>query len=211
MRHWQRSKPVARLGVVVVVVAMIAVLAIAFMSPPPHEVHSPGSSPLRFATFVSDQTVGWETGGPSQSLADMHCIFHIRQPVGQSQQRDANSLSNHFPALSQQPHVLYLIRPQCIWIENGHEMRSLSFSADFLPATRALVIHCYAASASLLIPISSGGAGTRAAPTQVLLVIPTSSMGAGDIKVSEEDRLERWLGDESTTFQIGTATIASPN
>jgi hypothetical protein len=48
----------------------------------------------------------------------------------------------------------------------------------------------------------------RASPTQVLLAIPTSSMGAGDIKVSEEDRLERWFGDESTTFQIGTATIA---
>ena len=205
MWQWLRIKPVAWWGVIV---AVIAALAIAFVPPPPHEVHSPGSSPLSAATYDSDQTVGWAKGGPSQSLADMHCIFYVIQPADQPQQCDANSLSNHFPGLSQRPQVLYLIRPQCIWIESGHDMRSQSFSVDFLPATRALVIHCYAASASLLIPISSGGSGMRASPTQVLLAIPTSSMGAGDIKVSEEDRLERWFGDESTTFQIGTATIA---
>lgn len=182
---------------------MVAVLAIAFVPPPPHEVHSPGSSPLGVTTYESDQTISWGKGGPSQSLADMNC-----QLVNGKSRCDAIAMSSHFPKLTQQPHVLYLIRPQCIWIENGHDMRSQSFSADFATATRALVIHCYAASASLLIPISSGGSGTRASPKQVLLAIPTSSMGAGDIKVSEEDRLERLFGDESTTFQIGTATIA---
>lgn len=208
LRHRLRGKPLTRWGVVGVAVAMIAALAVALMPPSPHEVHSPGSSPLSVETYASDQTVGWAKGGPSQSLAEMHCLFHVKQPVGQSQQCDTNSLSDHFSGLTQRPQMLYVVRPQCIWIESGHDMRSQTFSADFLPATRAVVVHCYAASASLLMPVSSGGSGTRAAPTQVLLAIATSSMGAGSITVWEEDRLERLLGDESTTFQIGTATIA---
>ena len=41
-----------------------------------------------------------------------------------------------------------------------------------------------------------------------LLLVPTASLPAGPVSVIEDDRIEHWVGDQSTEHQIGTATIS---
>ena len=201
MRHWLRSNQTVRLGLLA---AMVVILAIVSLPPSLHEMHSPGATPLSVAAFDSDASIGWLSGGPSQSLADIKCVSYVSQPT----RCDANALSNHFPELTQHPQVLYLIWPHCIWIENGNYVKSQGFNLDFLPATRTLVIHCYAATPWLLLPPPNSGSGTRPSPLRALLAIPTASIGAGDVKIWENDRLEHLVGDQSTEFQVATATVS---
>jgi hypothetical protein len=200
VRHWLRGKWTIRVGVIG---AILVILAIALVAPSPHDVHSPGATPLSVAVFDSDQTIGWGKGGPSQSLGDINCQLFVGQP----NRCDSNALSNHFPQLTQHPHVLYVVWPHCRWSENGNYVKSQGFNLDFLPATRTLVIHCYAATPWLLIPTNSGG-GTRPSPLRTLLAIQTTSIRAGDITIWEDDRLEHLLGDQSAEFQFATATIS---
>jgi hypothetical protein len=188
----------------VLVAGILVAFAIVSLPPSPHEVSSPGSIPTRAEVFDSDPAIHWLGGGPSQSLADIRCIVGI-QVQNQTNPCDAKALS-HFRNLSQQPQVLYLVWAHCHWNDSQY-VRSQGVNLDFQPASRTLVIHCYAATPWLLWPTGNTGAGTRPSPLTALLVVRTASIGPGPITIREDDRLEHLLGDQSTEFQVGTATI----
>jgi hypothetical protein len=199
VQHWVRSKPAVWFGLVA---GVLVILAIVFLPPSLHEVHMAGATPVKVTAFDSDETVSWRRSAPSQSLAGVNCLL----VVGHNIPCEADKLSNHFPKLTQDLQVLYVVWRHCAWSENGNHVTSQGFNLDFLPATRTLVIHCYAATPWLLLPPKAHGIAPS--PPVTLLVVNTASIGAGSINVREEDRLEYLLGDQSTEFQVATAMIS---
>ena len=68
------------------------------------------------------------------------------------------------------------------------------------------MIHCYVAEPWITHHETLFGVAALARVS--LLVVPTVAMGPGAIQVVEDDRIEHLVGDQSTEFQVATATIS---
>jgi hypothetical protein len=183
--------------------AVVLVLAVAFVPPPAHDVHSLGAAAVRVAAFDSGATLQWVSGQPSQSLADIKCLVRSLQIATSC---DDTRLSNYYPRLTQKPQTLYFVWPHCSWIENGGAIESQGFNLEYFSSSRTLTIHCFAAKPWLFV--NQSGSGAAPSPLFTLLAVPTVSIGAGSIAIREDDRLEHLIGDQSTEFQVATANIS---
>jgi hypothetical protein len=77
---------------------------------------------------------------------------------------------------------------------------------EFRSPSRTLVIHCY--SAEPWIWTAPRMMGVEAQPRLALLLIPTQSIPPGNIAIVQDNRIERFLHDDSYEFPLGIATIA---
>ena len=192
-----------RVPVLAIVVVTVLILGAAIVPPPPHEVHTPGAGALNTRTVGSDPPViSAQAIQPSQSLNDVRCaIWRARHPQTAVCPDAATLASLYFPKLTQSPSTLYVPWLWCVYTQ----LYANGFNVEYQPGRRAVVIHCYLAK-----PLLRQGQTSYAysQPWLSLLLVPTSSIPAGQINVIEDDRIEHLVGDQSTEHELGTATIA---
>jgi hypothetical protein len=185
---------------VIIAVAQLLVLAQLFVSPQPHEVHTPNAIPIRVQTATS-QTDAYITTA-SESLADVRCqIWHAGRFTGQQVTPntgpcpdDATLALAYWPQFSQSPKTLYLAWSRC-WV----------FNVEYIALNRTLVIHCF--TAGTLIP-TVRLPGVVALSFLSLLLVPTDAMSPGSVSIIEDDRVEHFIGDYSSEVSLATATIS---
>lgn len=195
------------------VVPMLLVIGVAavgafgadmFVAPRAHDVASPGAVRIELHVFWQSLGVEWLPARPSLRLADMRCRI-AEQPAC-----DPTELAARLPDLRQTPRTLYMPWPGCgIDAPGGPAPASAAgFNAEFLPSENRIVIHCY--SAASLVPTSAAccpGAYPTYFPDS-LLTVDLTPVIATSIAVYEDDRIEHLVGDQSTEFQIASATIS---
>jgi hypothetical protein len=81
------------------------------------------------------------------------------------------------------------------------------FNVEYHGHDRLLVVHCYTAAAWIGFPASCCP-GVTAGPTLALVLVPTEAIHSGRLTVVRDDRMERWLSDQSTESQLGTLIIS---
>lgn len=185
---------------VVIAVAQVLVLAQLFVSPQPHEVHTPNAIPIRVRTATS-QIDAFITSA-SESIADLRCeVWHsgawtnagYRPNTGPCPD-DATLALTYWPQLSQSPKTLYLAWTRCS-----------VFNVEYFAFNRTLVIHCF--TAGTLIPTVTLP-GVVAQRFLDLVLVPTEAMSPGSLSVIEDDRVEHFIGDYSNEVVLATATIS---
>ena len=192
-----------RVIAVTVVLVAIFLFAEAFVAPASaHEVRSPSATAVQADHYTSTHAVFWQPGPPSESLANMSCtwIYAVGGPC------TGAYVTSDFPGLHQTDHTLYYVWTGCIdWHGSGPKIDYRGFNIEYFAASRTLVIHCYAPTGWINFPLGIMGIGPV---TWVLLAIPTSDFGAGRLLIQEDDRLEHFVGETSTQFDLTTATIS---
>jgi hypothetical protein len=191
---------IAGLSVVVTVWLIMGVtLVVAFVQPAPHEVHTPGSAVVNARLVeIPDRRPFVDRPQPNESIDAIRCeVWHARQsptstcPVGEV------LAAEYFPALTQTPKTLYIPWDRC---------RANGFNLEYQSSRRSLVIHCYTAQPWVNYELHLPGVVAERA--LAVLVVSTESLPPGDITIVEEDRIEHPLRDQSSEFQLATATIS---
>jgi hypothetical protein len=185
---------------VIIAVAQLLVLAQLFVSPQPHEVHTPNAMPIRVQTATSRIDAFITTA--SESLTNVRCqIWHAGRFTGQQVTPntgpcpdDATLALAYWPQFSQRPKTLYLAWSRC-WV----------FNVEYVASNRTLVIHCF--TAGTLIPTVTLP-GVVAQRFLDLLLVPTDAMSPGSLSIIEDDRVEHFIGDYSNEVVLATATIS---
>jgi hypothetical protein len=188
----------------VIVVAIFAlVVTIVFATPAAHPIHTPGAIALDAQLVVSGPPVySYRVIQASQSLDNVRCEMWHAHDSRDACPNSAMLASMYFPSLEQSPMTLYVPLTPCTSTGGGSD----GFNVEYLPGPRSLVMHCYAAH-----PMISTGPrfmGVEAVPSTALLVVPTQSISAGTVDIIEDVRIEHLLGDESSEYQLGTATVS---
>jgi hypothetical protein len=201
MRHLLTTRRIVTLTVVVVLAVLVT---IPFYTPSAHQIHTPGATALSAQVVESRPPIyAYQTIHASQSLDDLRCqLWRSRQRPQAACPDSATLASSYFPALTQSPTTLYIPVMPCTSRGGGSD----GFNVEFLPSSRTLVIHCYAAKP--LISMEHGFPGVQAAPPLALLLVSTQSIPAGDIAVDVDVRVEHLLGDDSNEYRWITATIS---
>ncbi|MFI5284603.1 MAG: hypothetical protein ACHQ0J_15980 [Candidatus Dormibacterales bacterium] len=185
---------------VIIAAAQLIVFAQLFVSPQPHEVHTPNAIPIRVQTATS-QTEAFITVA-SESIADLRCqIWHAGRFTGQQVTHntspcpdDATLRSAYWPQFAQSLKTLYLAWSRCS-----------VFNVEYTAFNRTLVIHCFTAG-TLIPPVRL--AGVVAQPFLDLRLAPTDAMLPGSLSIIEDDRVEHFIGDFSSEVPLATATIS---
>lgn len=184
---------------------VVFLLADALIAPPAgHDVHTPGGIALKVQIAV-DSPSPFVSIRPSQSLADMRCQRWQKLNAGPCPD-DPTLTQTYWPQLTQSTDTLYVGWLPCAGIEDGvHTVYVYyQFNIEYLADTRALIIHCYSASAFLVRPCCPGVGFTG---YLALLVVPTNGIRHGAISIVQDDRREHLVGDQSDESLIATATI----
>lgn len=195
-----------RKRIVLVGSALVAMLLLgdAFVAPPVHAVHSPGAMDVNVTTIGPDRSVIWLPGRPTETLAEVKC--DPGSPTGRVGGCDPTAAANALN-MRQTDHTLYLVWSGCAeWTGAGEVIPWQGHNIEYLASSRTLVFHCYVAKPWVYQPERLYG--SIAVPFNVLVAIPTSSMGAGQLTIEEDDRLEHLVGDQSTETHLATTTIA---
>jgi hypothetical protein len=177
----------------------------AFLAPSAHDIHSPGGVSIRIQIADSD-TGGFARGyKPSQSLADVRCQVW-RTYKGDPCPDDATAAQLYWPRLTQSPKTLYMTWSPCGQYSNYPVATAYyGFNVEYLDSKRTMIIHCYQATPWIHGP---GAPGANATLSFALLLIPTEAIPAGRLSVVQDDRVEHLFGDQSSEYQIATATIS---
>jgi hypothetical protein len=176
------------------VLLFLALVADAFVAPPAHDVHSPAGIAPAVKTFDSIG-VWWSPRKPTETLADVKCSTH--GPYQVEPTCSASSITQYFPNLRQTPQTLYLV-----WTVRFDSSGS---NMEYFPSSRTLVFHSYAARP--WVNLADRRSDAFPAPRSTLFAVGTSAMGAGELTIVEDDRLEHLVGDQSNESQVATLTI----
>ena len=175
------------------IVLLAGLAADALVAPAPHEVQTPGAIPVATSWIEATDQVEWVAGQPAQSFAELRCRTA----------RSGATIPCPTVTAGAGP-ALYFVQALCVGPSSG----SFSYQGhnlEYFPSRRTLVIHCYIARAWLDI---GGPMGVAAVPRAALVVVSTSAMGPGQIKIVEDNRVEHLFGDQSDEFQVASATIS---
>ncbi len=181
------------LGVTPGIILIAALIADAFVAPPLHDVRTPDAIPVTTSWIEPTEQVEWVASQPTQSFAELRC----RLPGSGAAIPCPHPIEGAAP-------TLYLVQALCVGPSSG-SFTYQGHNLEYFPSSRTLVIHCYIARGWLDI---GGPMGVAAVPRAALLVVSTSAMGPGTIKIVEDNRVEHLFGDQSDEFQVATATIS---
>jgi hypothetical protein len=184
----------------------LVLLADAFVAPPLHDVHSIGALALSAEVYESDSVLQWLIPSPpTEHLGEIGCHLAV---VDSPPTCSGTTAGSRFPSLVQRPNTLYLVWPHHLDTSTGHGPFVVwtGYNLEYFPLSRTIVVHLFTAVPWLFFHPYAMGMGT--APIQSLLAISTEGIGAGPIKVVEDDRLEHLIGDQSTETQLATTTIS---
>jgi hypothetical protein len=201
VQDWLTRRRLVWLGIGVVTALL---LASGFVAAPAHEVHSPGATPLA-ARLVKSESPILQTFQPTESISDIRC--RLWQSVHGALPCPDDVALTYFSSVIQTPRTLYLLWTGCIsWSGSGAITNWQGFNLEYVPSGRRLVIHCYVSEPWFTHHETLYG--VAALPRASLLVVPTVAMGPGAIQIIEDDHVEHLVGDQSTEFQVATATIS---
>jgi len=175
------------------------------LRPTPHEIHTTGSAPLQAQDVQPDKWIPLKkTIEPSESLDAIRCqLWHADHERPSPCPDSATLTAEYFPNLKQSPKTLYIPWKRCTpSIGFGWD----GFNVEYQPSSRTMVVHCYVAEPFYRRQV----AGVLAQAAQSLLVVSTASLSAGSITIVENDWIQHMLGvgDQSTVFQLASATIS---
>ena len=170
-------------------------------APPLREIHIDGARPIAWEVAAPIPAYG-PLGvrgplSPTASLGGMRCQAWQQGHTGQCP--DAAALAHdYWPDLQERADTVYLsLLPSCgAWDGN--------FNIEYINST--LTMHCYWTAAWYHAP--SGGMGSGPQAMIQLLLVNTTGIPSGQLRIFEEDRVERWLTDQVTTSLVGVVTIA---
>jgi hypothetical protein len=183
---------------------LVLILVAAFVKPSPHEVHMPGAEALtvQMADSFPPPLYFSQAIQPSESLNDVRCaIWQVRHNQNSDCPDAATLAAMYFPKLTQSPGTLYIP-----WFWCAYTMGGDGFNVEYQPSRRAVVIHCYLARPWVWRQPLTSTASME--PSLSLLLVPTASLPSGPVSVIEDARIEHLIGDQSTEYQIRTATIS---
>ena len=187
-----------------VAAVVVFLLADAFVAPPiAHDVHTPGGISIQIQTDV-DSAPPVVSIKPSQSLANVRCQRWRKLSPDQCPD-DSTLAQKYWPQLTQRSNTLYVGWQPCVSLQESLQTVYYGFNLEYLGDTRALIIHCYSASAWLVRPCCPGVSITG---YLALLVVPTNGIPHGAISIIQDDRREHLVGDQSDESLIATATIS---
>lgn len=219
MLKWFTPKRSIRVGLVLL---PWAVFAFVLAPGSPHAIHSAGavaldvktyqvahptnSSAARTTTYMTQEAIA------GQSLDQVRCALWAQSPprygrtTGQTCDLSAVR-STIFPTVVQAPDTIYLAWIGCIdWSGHGPITPWEGFNLEYMPASRTVILHCYIGRPWFWIPERLFGEAGLPPPT--LFAIGTASIGAGTLNFDEDDRVEHWLGDQSTVFRLTSAVVS---
>jgi hypothetical protein len=186
--------------------AVLVLMATSLVGPPMgHDVHTPGASVVAGVQIADVFThVKVVPIRPSTSLADVRC--QAWQATENTVCPDATNLSVAFwPELKPSTKTLYVgLSTDCF-----HYTFSYGFNVEYLAENRRLTIHCY--STAPWIPWSSSVScrdDCASLPVTTLAVVPTDNISPGPLTVIRDDRIEHFIGDQSTEVSLGTLTVS---
>ncbi len=193
MPHWETRARIVRLSVAV---AVILLLAVAFVPPPSHDVHSPDGVSIKARIVYSGPT--FRPIVPSESLSDIRCQLWGNGSSAVRCPTDAILAQDIWPQVNQSPLTLYVgVLSTC-----GYR-----FNVEYRAHDRRLLVHCYSAGAWIAFPASCCP-GVMASPTLALVLVSTDAIPSGRLTVTRDDRIERWLSDQSAESQLGSVIIS---
>jgi hypothetical protein len=184
---------------------LVLILVAALVKPSPHEVHMPGAEALHVQLVDSFPPPLYFSQAiqPSQSLNDVRCAIWRARHSQNSVCPDAATLAGmYFPKLTQSPRTLYIL-----WLWCSHTMGADGFNVEYQSSRRAVVTHCYLARRWVWWQPKMTSTPS-AEPSLSLLVVSTAPVPAGPVSIIEDARFEHLIGDQSTEYQLGTATIS---
>lgn len=180
----------------------IGLVALIAWTPPSHDVRTPGAVPIANVKVAPSDGVGMPvyfsatTPAPSTSLDDERCQAWLSRAKGPCP--DAATLAQQlWPSLAQNPKTLYVTVPASCG----------GFNVEYMASSHTLVVHCYTALGWYVAP-DLGPPGVEAAPTLILLLVPTGSIAPGDLTVVRDDRVEHLVGDDSSQVVLGKVAIS---
>jgi hypothetical protein len=178
----------------------------AFGVPARHDIHTPGAIPVEVrSSDPGSDSPFFGPIKPSQSLSNVRCQAWLLQRPAPCP-HDAALASIYWPKLAQTSEVLYVWWQACgeYWYAPAHAVND-GFNVEYLGSNRTLTIHCYFATPWIQTP---GPPGVTMTVAFALLVVPTNAFRPGKLTIVQDDRLEHLAGDQSTQFQVATATIS---
>ncbi|HZQ50307.1 MAG TPA: hypothetical protein VFB69_08365 [Candidatus Dormibacteraeota bacterium] len=202
--HSINRKQLVALGIAI---AVILLMIEAWVPPPAHEVHSIGGTAVNAVAYpppalTLDSDFTWWPGPATESLSSVACM-HLRAPRLPCGRAD---VAAEYPNLVQGDHTLYFVWSGCVdWYGAGPVIPWAGSNVEYFASTRTLVLHCYVGTGLLYVP--DRVFGSRSQLTYTLLAIPTTPIGAGALHIREDDRLEHLVGDQSTEYDLATATV----
>ena len=197
MPNKQTLKWIASLSTSIVVALVLAGTCI---TPADHDIHSPGALAINVSIAFAEGPV-FGSIRPSQSLADVRC--QVWQRNGRPSCPDDAVLSKTFwPRLTQTPKTLYVGVPSSC---DPYDY-VVGFNVEYLRSERALIFHCHLAAPWIALP--TGAHGVVMLPSTALVLLPTSAISPGILRVVRDDRIEHLIGDQTTETELGTVTIS---
>lgn len=179
--------------------AVALVLADACITPADHDVHSPGALAIKVSIAFAEEPV-FSSIRPSQSLADVRCQAWQRNSRN-SCPDDAVLARTFWPRLTQTPRTLYVGLPSSC---DPYDYVA-GFNVEYLRSERTLIFHCHLAAPWIALP--TGASGVVMLQSTALVLLPTSAISPGILRVVRDDRIEHLIGDQTTETELGTVTI----
>jgi len=182
-------------------------------TPVSHDIHTPGATPLTIQLADTDplHALRFEPVTPSESLDTIRCeIWHELNPPTSACPDSASLANAYFPRLTQSPETLYFSWQRCGRTQAVYGTYSFAtgFNAEYRLSDRTLVLHCNSTGPWVYwFGMGIHGIGPLPPPPSLVTVAATS-FGPGTMRIVEDDRLEHFVGDQSTEFQVATATIS---
>jgi hypothetical protein len=195
---------IVRLIVFVAVVLVVGTLSI---TPPAHEIHTPGATALKAQVaepYSSTPVYSTRQTQPSQSLDAIRCeLWLLRNSSAAACSDRATLAAAYFPRLTQSPMTLYIPWSPCALTGSPNR----GFNVEYRPSRRTIGIHCFITRPWLTI-FETHVSGVVALPPLALLLVPTQSIPAGQIDVVQDNWNELLLHDDGYEVQLGTAAIS---
>jgi hypothetical protein len=83
-----------------------------------------------------------------------------------------------------------------------------AFNVEYLATSRTLLIHCHVAAPWIVIPVRICCPGVQAVPQNFLVLVETDSIPPGKVRIVRDERIEHYLGDQSSESLLATVTIS---
>ena len=174
-------------------------------SPTPHDVHSAGGVSINGLRIADGDTKVdfFAPIKPSMSVADVRCqMWQSRNP---GVCPDETTLTRQYwPALEQSGKTLYVgVSSSCDEYNYVY-----GFNVEYFASDRSLLVHCYSAAPWIHLSFPCAGECPRGGgPVTMLIEVPTSPIAQGTLKVIRDDRIEHYIGDQTTKSDLGEVTI----
>jgi hypothetical protein len=174
---------------------LISLLTVVCTTPAAHEVRSSGAVPVRIQAFSLMRPFSAAVT-PTQSLTDLRCQLwkSFRGPTCPDELTLALQI-RFFPDFAAMPRAVFV----------GLLYPCGQLSAEYTSQSRTLVFHCYYAAPWLQIPY---GPASMPFPATTFVMASTEDIRPGQLRIDRDDRIEHWVFDQSSEYQIGAVTAS---